>query len=151
MEIVIYQSSSTADANDSNNTSSPPPPPPSSSSSPASSAASSSMSSTSRKPAPSRIGKLSIYGIARQHCREEIIINPIRWTARHLKLLGCSFEKLVAEPLTPAAYAVTEADYTEKRSGTPYLQEFFYFYYKGEYREQGIRLLLTTDGCPLIA
>ncbi|KAK4077341.1 uncharacterized protein Triagg1_3673 [Trichoderma aggressivum f. europaeum] len=108
------------------------------------------MSSTG-KPASSRIAKLSIYGIARQHCGEELIINPIRWTARHLKLLRCSFERLLPEPLTPAAYAVTEADYTEERSGTPYLHEFFHYYYKAQFREQGIRLLLTADGCPLIA
>lgn len=146
MDIVVHQSSSTT-ADDANSTASSSP-----SSSPSSSSASSSSSmSSSSKPASSRIAKMSIYGIARQHCREEILTNPFRWTSRHLKLLRCSFERPLPEPLTPATYSVTEADYTEERSGTPYLQEFFHYYYKIQFREQGIRLLLTTDGCPLIA
>ncbi|KAL7916214.1 hypothetical protein GGI35DRAFT_25871 [Trichoderma velutinum] len=150
----IVQSSSTAEANDTNSAASATSSPlsPSTASSPCSSDASDTSSmSLSGQPAPSQVAKLSLYGIARQHCREEIIITPLRWTGRHLKLLQCSFEKPLPEPLTPAAYAVTEADYTEERSGTPHLQEFFQYYYKAPFREQGIRLLLTTDGCPLAA
>ncbi|KAL7938260.1 hypothetical protein V8C35DRAFT_291416 [Trichoderma chlorosporum] len=117
----------------------PPPPPPSPSSW--------SYSENKSKLAP--VAKTSLYGIIRQHCREELIINPVRWTARHLELLQCSFEQLLPEPLTPAKFAVTQNDYDAQFSGTPHLHEFFHYYYKVLCREQGIRLLLTSDGCPL--
>ncbi|UKZ74099.1 hypothetical protein TrVFT333_001756 [Trichoderma virens FT-333] len=102
----------------------------------ASSSASSSSSSTAlaKKRAPARIAKGSIYGIARQFCGEELIVSPVRWTGRQLELLK-----------------LTEADYSEERSGTRHLNQFFHYYYKCPMREQGIRLLVTTDGCPLTA
>lgn len=46
---------------------------------------------------------------------------------------------------------MTEEDYSEERSGTLHLEDFFRYYYKAQFREQGIRLLLTRDGCPLVA
>ncbi|RFU73819.1 hypothetical protein TARUN_8425 [Trichoderma arundinaceum] len=108
------------------------------------------VSSSSKEPA-SPPAPLSLYGIARLHCREEILISPLRWTGRHLELLQCSFGKPLPEPVTVAATSVTEADYTEEITGTPYLKEFFNFYYKALFREQGMRLLLTNDACPLFA
>lgn len=127
MDIAASQSSSTADINNTAST-----------------------SSSTAESAPPQIA-LSLYGIARRHCREEIIISPLRWTGRHLELLQCSFSKPLPEPVTAAANSVTEADYSKERSGTPHLHEFFHYYYKALFREQGIRLLLTTDGCPLTA
>ncbi|KAL7947729.1 hypothetical protein V8C42DRAFT_363295 [Trichoderma barbatum] len=142
MDIATYKSSLTAEINRSAGAS------PSPTSSSYHSSSSPSPPSTSKSAAPA-ISALSLYGIARQHCREEIIITPLRWTGRHLELLKCSFEKPLPEPLTPATYAITEADYSDERSGTRNLEEFFRYYYKAPFREQGIRLLLTTDGCPL--
>ncbi|KAL6880935.1 hypothetical protein J3F83DRAFT_15825 [Trichoderma novae-zelandiae] len=121
-----------------------------------SSATSTPASSSSFSPQTSESGAspqaaLSLHGIARRHCREEILVTPLRWTGRHLELLQCSFEKPLPEPITAATYSVTEADYSEERSGTPHLEDFFRYYYKAVFREQGIRLLLTMDGCPLVA
>ncbi|KAL7791939.1 hypothetical protein V8C37DRAFT_140108 [Trichoderma ceciliae] len=99
----------------------------------------------------SRPAALSLYGIARRYCREEILVSPLRWTGRHLELLQCSFSGPLPEPVTAAATSVTEADYSDERTGTPYLHDFFNYYYKAPFREQGIRFLLTTDQCPLIA
>jgi hypothetical protein len=52
--------------------------------------------------------------------------------------------------VTAATTTVTEADYSEERSGTRHLKDFFDFYYKPLMREQGIWLLITTDACPLV-
>ncbi|KAL6882524.1 hypothetical protein HDV57DRAFT_517498 [Trichoderma longibrachiatum] len=115
------------------------------------SAPASSSSSPSSTSESSPQASLSLYGIARRYCREEILVTPLRWTGRHLELLQCSFDEPLPEPTTAAAYSTTEADFSEQRSGTPHLEDFFRYYYKAAFREQGIRLLLTRDGCPLIA
>ncbi|OTA08493.1 hypothetical protein A9Z42_0001940 [Trichoderma parareesei] len=140
----------------------PPPPPPSSSSSSLSSLpftpsfmtstpAFQTPSSPSTPESSSSQAALSLYGIARRHCREEILVTPLRWTGRHLELLQCSFGKPLAEPTTAATHSMTEEDYSEERSGTLHLEDFFRYYYKAQFREQGIRLLLTRDGSPLVA
>ncbi|KAH0497167.1 hypothetical protein TgHK011_004496 [Trichoderma gracile] len=113
--------------------------------------ASSSSSSHSASECSSPQTALSLYGIARRHCREEILVTPLRWTGRHLELLQCSFAEPLSEPITAATYSMTEEDFSEQRSGTLHLEDFFRYYYKAQFREQGIRLLLTRDGCPLVA
>ncbi|KAM0260890.1 hypothetical protein ACHAQJ_002509 [Trichoderma viride] len=93
---------------------------------------------------------LSLNGITRRYCREELIVSPIRWTGRHVELLQFSFTELIPEPVTAATTVVTEKDYSEEKSGTRHLKDFFDFYYKPLMREQGIWLLITTDACPLV-
>lgn len=93
---------------------------------------------------------LSIFGITRRHCREELYVSPIRWTGRHAELLHFSFHGPFPEPAAPPCAGITEAEYSEERSGTRHLKDFFDYYYKPVMREQGIWLLITTDACPLV-
>jgi hypothetical protein len=93
---------------------------------------------------------LSIFGITQRYCREELYVSPIRWTGRHAELLHFSFSGPFPEPVTPACIETTEAEYSEERSGTRHLKDFFDYYYKPVMREQGIWLLITTDTCPLV-
>ncbi|KAM0524776.1 hypothetical protein ACHAPE_000879 [Trichoderma viride] len=88
---------------------------------------------------------LSIFGITRRHCREELYVSPIRWTGLHAELLHFSFNGPFPEPAPPPCAGITEAEYSEERSGTRHLKDFFDFYYKPVMREQGIWLLITTD------
>src|SRR6266566_8644736 len=34
----------------------------------------------------------SLYHLARLNCRERLLVDPLRWTGRHLELLQCSFK-----------------------------------------------------------
>lgn len=101
--------------------------------------------------APGTPDPMSLYGIVRKYNREELHVNPLKWTRRHMELLNCSFGHLLKEPWTVAGLSVTEENYSKERTGTAHLVEFFHYYFKAEVRMQGLRLLLTGDGCPLVA
>lgn len=93
---------------------------------------------------------LSLDGIARRHCREELYISPIRWTDLHTKVLNISFHGPYAEPETASSAEIAKAKYSEESSGMKHLRSFFNFYFKFVMREQGIWNLITTDSSPLI-
>ncbi|UKZ64339.1 uncharacterized protein TrAtP1_005556 [Trichoderma atroviride] len=42
---------------------------------------------------PSSPNAASLYGIAQRHSRERILVQPLRWTSRHLELLRISFDE----------------------------------------------------------
>lgn len=106
--------------------------------------------STASATQPDAEAPLSIFGITRRHCREELYVSPVKWSGRHVELLHFSFHGPYAEPVTAAWTETTEAEYSEQRSGTRHLKDFFNFYYKPVMREQGIWQLITSDGCPLV-
>ncbi|UKZ84829.1 uncharacterized protein TrAFT101_000717 [Trichoderma asperellum] len=114
------------------------------------SSTSSSTASTASNTRPEPESPLSLFGITRRHCREELFVSPVRWTGRHVELLHFSFTGPFPEPTTSASAEGTEGEYSEERSGTRHLKDFFDFYYKPVMREQGIWLLITTDACPLV-
>lgn len=94
---------------------------------------------------------LSLFGLTRLHPREELIVNPVRWSGLHTELLNFHFHGPYPEPPPPASVAaITEAEYSEERSGTRHLKHFFDYYYKPVFREQGIWELITTDATPLV-
>ncbi|KAL7919378.1 hypothetical protein ACQKWADRAFT_206605 [Trichoderma austrokoningii] len=97
---------------------------------------------------PNPEAPLSLFDITRRNNREELYINPVRWTGRHTELLNFFFHGPYPEPKTAAS--VERAQYSEHRSGTRHLKDFFNFYYKSVMREQGIWQLITTDSCPLM-
>ncbi|KAL6893432.1 hypothetical protein GGI43DRAFT_185630 [Trichoderma evansii] len=110
----------------------------------------SSIVSTTSATQPEAEAPLSLFGITRRHCREELFVSPVRWTGRHVELLHFSFTGPFPEPVTVASTETTEGEYSEERSGTRHLKDFFDYYYKPIFREQGIWLLITTDACPLV-
>ncbi|KAM0465385.1 hypothetical protein ACHAPV_001432 [Trichoderma viride] len=134
----------------SSSTSSPPTTTITNTNSTSSTASTASTTSTTSTTQPDTEAPLSIFGITSRHCREELYVSPIRWVGRHAELLHFSFNGPYPEPPAPACAGVTEEEYSEERSGTRHLKDFFDFYYKPVMREQGIWLLITTDACPLV-
>ncbi|KAL7940977.1 hypothetical protein V8C42DRAFT_336089 [Trichoderma barbatum] len=85
----------------------------------------------------------SLYGIVRRHCRERLLVEPLRWTKRHLEVLRCSF----SESFAPAPELLLNTVYT--CDGTKHLKRFFGFMPGFARRETSVRQLIASRDCPL--
>ncbi|EAS32414.3 uncharacterized protein CIMG_11119 [Coccidioides immitis RS] len=84
----------------------------------------------------------SINEIVRLNCREQLILEPLRWTGRHVELLQCRFEK--------PSLAPSVMDSTNKGPGDRFVralvdaEEYIW-------REFRTRQILSSPGCPFTA
>lgn len=65
-----------------------------------------------------RFSIMSIYELARRYSREEILVEPLKWTGRHLQLLEFSF----TEPC--AANPKPHSSYSNQSSGMEYIASY---------------------------
>ena len=87
---------------------------------------------------------LSINQLARLNCREQLIIDPLQWTSRHVELLQCSFE----EP--SLAISITQSSFTDGRTGFSFVKTLFNRSNYG-WREFEMRQILAAPECPLMS
>lgn len=66
---------------------------------------------------------LSLYGIARRHCRERILVDPLHWTNRQLELLQISF----SEPSLAPPPDISK--YTGKSAGLTLINDYYEKYH----------------------
>ncbi|KKZ64275.1 hypothetical protein EMCG_09737 [[Emmonsia] crescens] len=85
---------------------------------------------------------LSIYQLARLNCREQLIIEPLWWTSRHVELLQCSFKEPSVAPM--------QSNFNAERSGGAYVRTLF-DHHKYGWREFRIRQILSGPKCPFTA
>ncbi|KAH8811298.1 hypothetical protein F5884DRAFT_819611 [Xylogone sp. PMI_703] len=101
----------------------------------------------SRVSEPSSLANLSIYQLARLHCRERLLVDPLEWTDRHISLLQCSFEN----PTSGLSKVPREANDTESNgeTGSGYVRSLFSRDSYG-WRNRMMRNILASPECPFV-
>ncbi|KAM4060565.1 hypothetical protein HRG_014276 [Hirsutella rhossiliensis] len=99
------------------------------------------MERTSPSPSFDPSAPLSILQLTRRHCRERLLVPPIRWTDRHLELLRCSFgdPSFASSTVTPPVLPGKQGVRCMRRAFEQYRWEL-------PSRDNGICCLLVLDG-----